>query len=42
MWTNLQETADLVKFNGEILMEILMENFIFCAVTLSYHSSSQK
>ena len=28
MWPNLQETADLVTFTGEILME----DFIFCAV----------
>ena len=28
MWPNSQETADLVTF----MEEILMENFIFCAV----------
>ena len=28
MWTNSQETADLVTFTEQILME----NFIFCAV----------
>ena len=28
MWSNLQQTANLVKFTEELLME----NFIFCAV----------
>ena len=38
MWPNPNETADLVTFAEEVLME----NFIFFAVKVSYWNEKQK